>query len=91
MQDGDATSVSMVVRASARYAGSSHTSDFTAGTLPAALPDAWRYGVCARTDWPGVSLLWCGQIATLICNCRLRVATRVICLGRSVLEIQCVF
>ena len=53
---------------------SSHTSDANIGTPVAALPGAWRYRVSAGAGWPGVSILWLGEIETLICNFSLSVA-----------------
>ena len=38
------------------------------GTQVAALPGAWRYWVSARTGWPGVSILWVCDTASLICS-----------------------
>ena len=32
------------------------------------LNGVWRYGVSARTDWPGVSILWLAEIANLVCS-----------------------
>ena len=48
---------------------SSHSSDLKicTGTLMAALPGTWHDWV-ARTGWTGVSVLWLGDIAWLICN-----------------------
>ena len=49
------------------FSGSSHASDLKIGT-PVALPGAWRYRARAGTGRPGVSLLWLGEIESLICN-----------------------
>ena len=38
-------------------------SNITAPTLP----DTLHYGVSARTSWPSVSVLWLGEIVSLIC------------------------
>ena len=38
------------------------------GTLLATLQGAWRYQVSARTCWPGVSILWTEEIASLTCS-----------------------
>ena len=40
----------------------------------ATLPGAWHYKVSTGTGWPGVSILWLGWIASLICNFCLSVA-----------------
>ena len=34
----------------------------------ASLPGAWHYRVSAGTGWSGVSILWLGEIESLICN-----------------------
>ena len=56
--------------------GSSHTSDFKIGTPVATLPGASRYRVSTGTGWPGVSILWLGEVERLICNFYLSVAAR---------------
>ena len=38
------------------------------GTPVAALPGAWCYMVGAGTEWPGISILWLGEVESLICN-----------------------
>ena len=48
--------------------GSRHTSDFKIGSPVATLPGAWRHTVSAGTGWPGVSILWIGEMESLICN-----------------------
>ena len=53
---------------------SGHTSDLNIGTPVATSPGAWRYRVSARTGRPGVSILWLGEVDSLICN---RIATGV--------------
>ena len=60
------------------FSGSSHitTSDFKIGAPVATLPGAWRYKVSAGTGWPGVSLLWLGEMESWICNYYLSVAAR---------------
>ena len=55
------------------FSMSSHTSDWKIGTLVATLPGAWCYRIITGTGWPGVSVLWLGEIARLICNCCLGV------------------
>ena len=42
----------------------------------AILPGAWRYRVSAGTGRPGVSILWLGEVESLICNFSLSVAAR---------------
>ena len=54
----------------------SHTSDSKTGTPVATLPGAWRYRVSA--GWPGVSILWLGEVKSWICNFYLSVAARKI-------------
>ena len=60
------------------FSGSSHTSDFKIGTPVATLPGAWCYRVSTGTGWPGVSILWLGEVERLICNFYLNVAARKI-------------
>ena len=59
------------------FSGSSHASDFKIGTPVATLPCAWRYSV-STTGWPGVRILWLGEVESLICNLYLSVAARKI-------------
>ena len=47
---------------------SSHTSDLKIGTPVATLPGSWRYRVSTGNGWPGVSILWLGEVERLICN-----------------------
>ena len=54
--------------------GSSPTSDLKIGTLLASLPGVWRFMVRAGCGWPGVSILWLGEVESLICNFYLSVA-----------------
>ena len=56
----------------------SYTSDLKIGTPVATLPGAWHYRVSAGTGRPGVSILWLGEVESLICNFYLSVATRKI-------------
>ena len=42
------------------------------------LPGAWRYRVSAGTDRPGASILWLGEVESLICSFYLSVAARKI-------------
>ena len=60
------------------FSGSSHTSDSKIGTPVATLPGAWRYRVSAGTGRTGVSILWLGEMESLICNFYLSVAARQI-------------
>ena len=60
------------------FSGSSHTSDLKIGTPVTALPGAWHYRVSAGTGWPGVNILWLGEVERLICNFYLSVAARKI-------------
>ena len=66
------------------FSGSSHTSDSKIGTPVATLPGAWRYRVRAGTGRPGVSVLWMGEVESLICNFYLSVAARkIVCADPS--------
>ena len=58
--------------------GLSHTSDLKIGTPVATLPGAWLHRVRAGTGRPGVSILWLGEVESLICNFYLSVAARKI-------------
>ena len=60
------------------FSGSSHTSDSKIGTSVATLPGAWRYRVSTGTGRPGVSILWLGEVESLICSFYLSVAARII-------------
>ena len=40
----------------------------------ATLPGAWHYRVSAGTGWPGVSILWLGEMESLIGSFYLSVA-----------------
>ena len=44
----------------------------------ATLPGAWHYRVIAGTGWPSVSILWLGEVESLICNFYLSVAAHEI-------------
>ena len=50
------------------FSRSSHTIDLEIGTPLATLPDAWCYRVSVGTGWPGVSILWLGEVESLIRN-----------------------
>ena len=56
----------------------SHTSGLKIGTPVATLPGTWHYCVSAGTGRPGVSILWLGDVESLICNFYLSVAARKI-------------
>ena len=60
------------------FSGSSHTCDLNIGTPVATLPGACRYRVSAGTGQPGVSILWLGEMWSLICDFYLSVAARKI-------------
>ena len=60
------------------FSGSTHTSDLKIGTPVATLPGAWHYRVSAGTGRPSVSILWLGEVESLICNFCLSVAARKI-------------
>ena len=44
----------------------------------ATLPGAWRYIVSAWTGWPVISILWLGEMDSLVCDFCLSVAARKI-------------
>ena len=48
------------------FSGSSHTSDLKIGTPVATLPGAWRYRVSTGTGQPSVSMLWLGEVESVI-------------------------
>ena len=60
------------------FPGSSHTSDLKIGTPVAILPGDWCYWASAGTGRPGVSILWMGEMESLVCNFYLSVAARKI-------------
>ena len=60
------------------FSGLSHTCDLNIGTPVATQPGAWRYRVSAGTGRPGVSILWLGEMESLICSFCLSVAARKI-------------
>ena len=60
------------------FSGSSHTCDLKIGTPMATLPGAWRDRVSTGTGWPGVSILWLGEMKFFICKLCLSVAARAI-------------
>ena len=57
---------------------SSDTSDSKIGTPVATLPGSWCYRVSAGTGRIGVSILWLGEVESLICNFYLSVEARMI-------------
>ena len=56
------------------FSESNHTSDLKIGTPVVTLPGAWHYRVSAGTDRPSVSILWLGEVESLICSFYLSVA-----------------
>ena len=60
------------------FSGSSHTSDSKIGTPVATVPGAWRFRVSTGTGQRSVSILWLGEVESLICNFYLNVAARKI-------------
>ena len=70
------------------FSGSSHTGDLNIGTPFAILPGAQHYMVSAGTGRPSVSILWLGEVESLICNFYLSVEACKNCLSRSVPEIH---
>ena len=71
------------------FSGSSHTSDLKIGSPLATLPGAWRYRVIAGTGLPGVSILWLGEMESLIGNFYLSVAARKIVWADPSLRYTC--
>ena len=72
------------------FSGSSHTSDLNIGTPVATLPYAWCNRVSAGTGWPGVSILWLGEMESLV-NFYLSVAARKIVGADLSLRYTCMF
>ena len=68
------------------FPGSNHTSDFKIGTPVATLPGVWHCRVSAETGRPGVSILWLGEVESLICNFYFSVAARKIVFADSSLR-----
>ena len=58
------------------FSGSSHTSDLQTGTPADTLPGSWCCRISAGTGRPGVSILWLGEMESLICSFYLSVAAR---------------
>ena len=56
------------------FSGSSHTTDPKIAHLVATLPDAWCFWFSTGTGLPGVSILWLGEMESLICSLCLSVA-----------------
>ena len=56
------------------FSRSNHPSDLKIGTPVASLPGAWCYRVSAGTSQPGVSILWLGEMESLVCSFYLSVA-----------------
>ena len=70
------------------FPGRVNTSDLKIGTPVATQPGTWHCRVSVGTGWPGVSMLWLGEIESLVCNFCLSVAAHKNCLSRSVPEIH---
>ena len=66
------------------FSESSHTSDLKIGSPVATLPGAWYCRVSAGSGRPGDSILWLGEVESLICNFYLSVAARkIVCVDSS--------
>ena len=66
------------------FSGSSHTSDLKIDSPVATLPGAWRYRVSTGTGRPCVSILWLGEVESLICNFYLsEAASKIACADPS--------
>ena len=50
--------------------GSSHTGDLQIGTPVATLPGTWRYKISPGTGRPSVSILWLGEVESVISDLR---------------------
>ena len=59
------------------FSGSSLTSDLNIGTPVATLSDAWRCRVSAVTGWSSVSILWLGEVESLIFSFYLSVSEQI--------------
>ena len=71
------------------FPGSSHTSDLKIDTPVATLPGIWHNRVSAGTGQPTVSILWLGEMESLICNFYLSVAARKIVWADQSLRCTC--
>ena len=71
------------------FFGSSHTSDSKIGTSVATLKGAWRYRVSTGTGRPGVSILWLGEVESLISRFYLSMAARTIVRADPSLRYTC--
>ena len=60
------------------FSGSSHTSDLEIGTPVATLLGAWFYRISAGTGWRSVSILWLGEVESLMGNLYLTVAACIL-------------
>ena len=60
------------------FSGLSYTSDIKIGTPVVTLPGIWHYRVHAGTGLPSVSILWPGEVQSLICYSYLGVAVHTI-------------
>ena len=58
------------------FSGLSHTRDLEIGTPVANLSDTWRYRLII--SWSGISILWLGEVESVICSFYLRLAARAI-------------
>ena len=62
------------------FSRSSHTNDLKIETPVATLPGTWHYRVSTGTGRPSVSILWLGEVDSLICNFYLSVAAhKIVC------------
>ena len=71
------------------FSGPSHTSDLKIGTPVATLPGAWHSKISHGTGQPGVSMLWLGQMESLVCNFYLNVAACKIVWAHPSLRYTC--
>ena len=71
------------------FPGSSHTSDLIIGTPVATLPGAWHYRVSTGIGGPGVSILWPGEMESLVCNFCLSVAAHTLVWADPSLRYTC--
>ena len=68
--------------------GMSHIGDWKIGSPVATLPGTWCYRISAGTGWPGVSILWLGEVESFDLQVLSPCGSMQTCLSRSVSEID---
>ena len=61
------------------FSRSNHTSDLKIGTPVAAIQGSWHYRVSAGTGWPGISILWLGEVESWIATPISVSARKIVC------------